>query len=204
MAVVASDLVQLSPSLCLWHSFDPVAKADLFASGILTASGTYLVDPIPLAPAALAEIQGPVKGIIVTNLNHWRAAASFSEAFSVPILARPESIPGEVGRDFKPVAGGEKISDDLIVIEIEGAPAGEIALFHEPNGGTLVVGDALIHFEPYGFTFLPAKYCVDPKKMRRSLGKLLPCESDRMLFAHGTPILSGAGDRLKALLDADS
>jgi glyoxylase-like metal-dependent hydrolase (beta-lactamase superfamily II) len=81
---------------------------------------------------------------------------------------------------------------------------GEIALFHEPDGGTLIVGDALIHFEPYGFTFLPAKYCVDQKKMRRSLGKLRRCEADRILFAHGTPILSGAVDRLNALLDADS
>jgi glyoxylase-like metal-dependent hydrolase (beta-lactamase superfamily II) len=68
-----------------------------------------------------------------------------------------------------------------------------------PDGGTVIVGDALINFEPYGFTFLPAKYCSNQKQMLRSLRRLLDYKAKRMLFAHGTPILSGTTERLQAL-----
>jgi glyoxylase-like metal-dependent hydrolase (beta-lactamase superfamily II) len=200
---VAAELVHLPPSLFLWQTYDPTAKADLFSSAIATANGIYLVDPIPLANAALAELQGSVTGIILTNANHCRAAAQFAATFSAPILARPESLPSEGRLNFEAVADGDRIGDELHVIEIDGAVAGEIALFHAPNGGALIVGDALINFEPYGFTFLPAKYCINQKEMRHSLRKLLAHTTERMLFAHGTPILSGAGERLKCLLDVD-
>jgi glyoxylase-like metal-dependent hydrolase (beta-lactamase superfamily II) len=97
----------------------------------------------------------------------------------------------------------QRIANQLEVITIDGAPPGEIALYHSPNGGTLILGDALINFEPYGFTFLPQKYCRNQKEMRRSLRKLLGLEVERMLFAHGTPLLSGASGRLRQLLDLD-
>lgn len=64
----------------------------------------------------------------------------------------------------------------------------------------MVLGDALINFEPHGFGLLPAKYCLDSNLMRRSLGKLLDYAFDRMLFAHGTPILFGAHARVEQLL----
>jgi len=50
---------------------------------------------------------------------------------------------------------GAAIGGELEVIEIEGAVAGEIALYYASNGGTLIVGDALINFEPYSFSLLP-------------------------------------------------
>jgi glyoxylase-like metal-dependent hydrolase (beta-lactamase superfamily II) len=68
----------------------------------------------------------------------------------------------------------------------------------------LNVGDALINFEPHGFTLLPAKYCSNQKQLLRSLRKLLDYKAERILFAHGTPVLSGAGERLRGLLDAPS
>ena len=95
---------------------------------------------------------------------------------------------------------GEVFSQGLTAVAIDGGPAGETALHHNDNGGTIVVGDALINFQPYGFGSLPAKYCLDHKLMRRSLGKLLDHAFDRMLFAHGTPILSGARARVEQLL----
>ena len=64
----------------------------------------------------------------------------------------------------------------------------------------MIVGDALINFEPHRFALLPAKYASDFKLMRRSLSKLLEYDFERMLFAHGTPLLAGARGRLECLL----
>lgn len=64
----------------------------------------------------------------------------------------------------------------------------------------MIIGDALINFEPYGFTFLPDKYCSDARELRASLRKLQSLSFERMLFAHGTPILANARERLTQLL----
>jgi glyoxylase-like metal-dependent hydrolase (beta-lactamase superfamily II) len=100
------------------------------------------------------------------------------------------------------LADGDEIFEGLRAIRIEGAVEGEIALHYAPDGGTFTIGDALINFEPYGFTFLPAKYSSNQEQMRRSLRKLLDYKAERMFFAHGTPILSEAGQRLRGLIDS--
>ena len=201
---LASDLVQITPSLFTWQAYDRAVKADLFSSAIVTARGILLVDPIPLERESLDDLAGSggVAGIVVTNGNHLRATTDYSAKFSRPIFATTVAF-CDASLVFRHVADGDKISDELRVIEIEGAGIGEIALYHEAADGTLIVGDALINFEPYGFTFLPAKYCSNEKEMRRSLRKLLAYKAERMLFAHGLPILSRASERLQGLLESD-
>src|SRR5204862_6766311 len=162
-------------------------------------------DPIPLRRQTLDELLGSAgsAGIIVTNSSHHRGFATFAEELSVPVFARGETFPDKTPRLFKEVADGSEICDGLRVIGIEGAAGGEIVLHHAPGDGTLIVGDVLINFEPYGFTLLPDKYCSNETEMRRSLRKLLDYKAEQMLFAHGTPILSGASDRLSGLIESD-
>jgi hypothetical protein len=201
----ASDFDRIAPYLALWHCYDPAVKAELYSTCLLTSDGVCLIDPIPLESEALDELVGSarVARIIVTSSNHDRASSRFAEQFSVPIFARRDAFSDKTPDEFTSVADGEEICDELRVIGIEGAGLGEIALYHPADNGTLIVGDALINFEPYGFTFLPGKYCSNEKEMRRSLRKLLDYQAERMLFAHGMPILSGASDRLQRLLDSD-
>ncbi len=194
---------RLRPGLWIWHAFDQSVKAELFSTAFATDRTVYIVDPIPLAERDLGELTrvASIAGVIVTNANHQRSALEYSDRFSVPVFAHSETLAG-----FSPARSGDisaaASQGGFEVIEIEGAVAGEIALYHSANGGTLIAGDALINFDPYGFTFLPRKYCLDQKQMRRSLRKLLSFSIDRMLFAHGTPILSKAGERLPDLLES--
>jgi glyoxylase-like metal-dependent hydrolase (beta-lactamase superfamily II) len=199
------DFHQLLPGVWVWQTYDSSVKADLFSSAIWTSAGIYIVDPIALADANLRQLSeaATVTGLIVTNANHPRASSAFSERFSAPILADAQSFPDLKPARFIDAKEGTTIGGELEVIGIGGAVAGEIALYHASNGGTLIVGDALINFEPYGFTFLPRKYCLNEKQMRRSLQQLLTRPAERMLFAHGVPILSDATARLRRLLDGD-
>jgi glyoxylase-like metal-dependent hydrolase (beta-lactamase superfamily II) len=203
--VHAPDFHQLLPGLWAWQSYDSSVKADLFSSAIQTSAGIYIVDPIALPEADLRRLSegARVAGIIVTNANHRRASSTYSDRFSAPIFGDAQSFPDLKPARFAVAKNGAAIGGELEVIEIEGAVAGEIALFHAPNGGTLIVGDTLINFEPYGFSFLPRKYCLNEKQMRSSLQQLLARPAERLLFAHGTPILSGASQRLHQLLGQD-
>ncbi len=198
----ASDFDVITPYLSVWHGYDSAVKAEVYSTCIVTPDSSYLIDSIPLRTQALEELVGSsrVAGIVVTNSNHHRAAAQFAEQFSAPVFMRGETFPDKTSGEFRRIADSDEICDGLRVIGIEGAASGEIVLHYVPDGGTLVVGDALINFEPYGFTFLPGNYCLNEKEIRRSLRKLLDYEAERMLFAHGMPILSGASDRLRVLL----
>jgi glyoxylase-like metal-dependent hydrolase (beta-lactamase superfamily II) len=206
MAALALELENIRPAISIWQAYDSTLKADLFSTALITKAGLLLVDPIELAaePAQLLFRQAPLAGVVITNGNHLRAAPAYVERFSIPFFAhRASRKNGSLTGFFTEVNDGATIFGEINVITIEGAGPGEIALYHATDGGTLIVGDALINFEPHGFAFLPAKYCEDAKQMRKSLPKLLQYNAQRMLFAHGIPILSGAGSRLRQLLDID-
>jgi hypothetical protein len=201
----ASELHHLYPGVFIWSAYDPATKTELFSTALSTNAGLYFVDPIPLADRALTELRAfnAVCGIIVTSGNHERAAVEYAGRFNVPIFAHRDISCDSGSFRLTNLNNDETIPGDLRVITIEGAAAGEIALYHASNGGTLIVGDALINFEPYGFTFLPKKYCQNEKEMRRSLSRLLAFPAERLIFAHGTPIIAGATERLRQLLDID-
>ena len=199
--VEATDLVILGNGLWLWQAYDPTTKADLSSSAVKNDDLLFLVDPIPLAPAAFDELKGlaPVSAILVTNSNHPRSAARFAEELDTAIFASDQAAKQFPNSNARISRGGE-IVPGLTAIPIEGAAPGEVAFHFAQAGGTLVVGDALVHFEPHGFCLLPAKYCSDQRLMRASLRQLLDWRFERLLFAHGTPILRAARARLGTLL----
>ena len=181
----------------LWQRYDPRVKADLWSTALRTTAGVYLVDPIAVDEDSLAGFVGksPIAAVIVTNENHLRDAPAFCSAFSAPLFAR-------FSISFPALARipADEAPPDLTIIDLEGAAPGEVALVSA--NGDLIIGDALINFEPHGFAFLPDKYCTDPKRMRRSLRMLLGHDFDRLFFAHGAPITSNAHQRLESLLGA--
>jgi hypothetical protein len=198
----AQEIDQIAPGIFSWQAYDKSVKADLFSTGLETPAGTWLVDPIALMPEALPSLRArrPASGIFVTNVNHSRAAGQFAQMFAVSIFIHAELSNSVDIPATTPVQDGETFSEGLTAIAIDGGPAGEMALHYDDGEGTIVLGDALINFESYGFGLLPTKYCLDAKLMRRSLRKLLDYSFERMFFAHGTPILRSARARVEQLL----
>lgn len=193
---------QLTPALAVWHCYSPVVKAELFSTVIRSGSSVYLIDPIHVDPKQLIPVLGnnSVAGVIATNANHEREAALYTRQFSTSFYAREEAgLQGSI-----PIRDGQLLEGELRVIAIEGAAPGECALYDQQERGTLIVGDALINMGVCGFTFLPPKYCANQKLMRKSLRKLLVHSFQRMVFAHGPPLVGGARDRLRALLDGET
>ena len=164
-----------------------------------------MIDPFPLQKRALDSLisSSRVTGIVVTNSNHLRAAAQFAQQFQVCVFAHRQTFPDDEPSQLTTTVDGDEIRNGLRVIGIEGAALGEIALHYADNGGTLIVGDALVNFGPYGCSFLPPKYCSNEKQMRGSLQKLLHYKAERILFEHGTPILSSASERFRGLLNGN-
>jgi hypothetical protein len=198
----AQEVDEVSPGILVWHAYDSKSKADLFSSALTTHAGIYVVDPIPLASDGVRTLraQSEAAAIFITNVNHVRAAAEFARTLSIPIFAHGELCGTPNFPQATAVRDGEELSRGLTAVALGGGPAGEMALHYNDNGGTIILGDALINFEPYGFGVLPAKYCQNANLLRQSLTKLLDYAFERMLFAHGMPIVAGARAQLEQLL----
>ena len=191
------EFCRVSSAFAIWYTYDPTVKADLFSTALSARNELTVVDPITLPAPYRTELDslGRVVIIVVTNANHLRDTLNFS--YSASIFA-----PSELNAEL---TYNHALSDGLQVgpfraIKIDGAADGEFALYHPDDGGTLIVGDALINFEPHGFDLLPQKYCTNHKRMIRSLRHLLDFDFNRLFFAHGNPIVTRARERLASLL----
>lgn len=193
------DEIQLiRPGLFFWQGYDAKVKTDLGCCALATPAGLIFVDPLPLAREPLTEMvsQFPPAGIVLTNANHERAAADFARRFGVPVHAHAEAR-GEVAADRWIAEEDAVLFENVRALRLPGFAKGEIALH---AGDCLLMGDALINAEPYGFAMLPEKYCENAKLARASLGKLLPLRPAVITFAHGLPIVTGAQRKLEILL----
>ena len=201
---ILPELEPVTPHALLWHAYDPSVKADLFSTALTTSENALIIDPILPDATGLEQLRATkrIRGIIVTNQNHWRGSLQLSQQLAVPIFAHSDSALPEISVKFSPIADGDSIEDQLRVVTIQGAAPGEIAIWCDVDDGIVVIGDALINFEPYGFGLLPPKYCVDQKMMRASLERLLDYQFNRMFFGHGFPIMTEARARLESLLNS--
>ncbi len=201
--VAASELEWISGALACWRAFDPEVKAELSSTGVRLGNKIYLVDPIPLAEPPRAEliVEAAVAEILITNTNHARAAGLFAAETGAPIRASAGTVNALSGLEIVEVAAGERFAERLEIIALDGAAEGEIALhLDDGDGGAIILGDALIHFGSDGFALLPEKYCADQSKLRRSLQQLLDFRFERLLFAHGQPLVTDAWARLEEIL----
>lgn len=196
-----AEIQRVNDRLLLWQGYDASVKTDLYSHALLTDGGWLLVDPIPLEDSLLAEFSSKttVGAIVVTSSNHERAAADFKKITGATVFAHASAKPDMSLEADHWVDEGDLVSG-CEVIHLPGFASGEIALYSKERSGVMLMGDALINVEPYGFSVLPPKYCSAPKLAGKSLQKLLQFSFEVMTFAHGIPITSGAANRLEQLL----
>ena len=132
--------------------------------------------------------------MVLTSGNHQRESLTLAKHFGIPVFA-PENAGDDIIADQRfrsgdAVAGMESIA-------LPGFGPGETAFLHE---GALIFGDALINLEPEGLRLLPEKYREDKKQSLRSLVALKSLQPQILLFAHGSPIVQAAPERLQGCL----
>jgi len=170
---------------------------------ILYAGGNLCIDPVEPAEEDLNEItrQG-VARILLTNRNHSRAANKIRARTGARTAIHPADAPHARSQSAELDAEliiGEKIGP-LVVVGVPGKSPGEIAL-HWPERKILIVGDAVVGDPPGRCKLLPEKVVDDPARLRQSVRSLLDLDFDILLTGDGAPILQGAKERLRELVN---
>jgi hypothetical protein len=198
--VSAAEFQRVTPALFHWQAFEPAVKCDLSASAVVTPQGTVFIDPFPLAESAMAELiaTAPPLAILLTSGNHERAAGDFRRRLRVPICATAAAAAAMSITVDRTLENGDAAPGGLQVVGIPSAGPGEVAFI---GHGVACIGDAVIHLESHGFALLPPKYCAAPALLPNDLRKLLSYDFHILTFAHGSPLLECARQRLESLLE---
>jgi glyoxylase-like metal-dependent hydrolase (beta-lactamase superfamily II) len=200
MAARAQEVYRVTPALFAWQAYDPSSKVDLTSVAYLVGGRLVVVDPVELTGEAETELvaAGEPVAIVLTNGNHERASASLAASWKVPVLCHEEAVAGtDIVADAY-VEDGQELFGGLAVMTLPGGGPGELALYHARTQA-LSFGDLVINLPGYEFSLLPDKYCVDPRQARASLQKLQGLAVSRVTFAHGWPVVTGAGEHLASL-----
>ena len=167
------------------------------------ADGNLCVDPVEPSDEDLDEMarQG-VARILITNRNHSRAANKIRARTGARTAIHPADAPH--ARSEGAVLDDELNPSDkagpFVVIDSPGKSLGEVVL-HWPERKILLVGDAVVGDPPGKCKLLPDKVVDDPTRFRDSARGLLDLDFDILLVGDGVPILSGAKDRLRELVE---
>jgi glyoxylase-like metal-dependent hydrolase (beta-lactamase superfamily II) len=166
------------------------------------AYGGICIDPVEMDESVLGELaQKGVSRIVLTNRNHFRAAAMVKERTGAPIAIHPSDA--QFARDKgtpidADLAHGGRIGP-FTVVDAHGKSPGEIALFW-PERRLLVVGDACVGKTPGECAVLPDKVLDDKPALCASLRRLAALEFDALLLGDGHSVLQGGRQALERLV----
>jgi glyoxylase-like metal-dependent hydrolase (beta-lactamase superfamily II) len=181
-------------------------------------AGLVLIDPFVLADEETRELEalGKPAYVLITNLNHDRDAEHYRHQYGAMIMAHP-SLAGYF--DFaldSAFENGDQLPGGLTAIGMPGTFKGETIFLHPEQGGSLIVGDAIMNLslKRYGVAgaamktmgwsegvgTMPRLMMKDELQADASYRRLLCGSFSRILMTHGTPIHAQAkGTLLKAL-----
>jgi len=167
-------------------------------------NGCICIDPVEPTPETIQQMRRTgVETVAITNRNHVRAANRVRETFGAQTLihaADAEYARGQGAQIDSDLSVGGRVGP-FVVIGVPGKSPGEVAL-HWPERRALVVGDAVIGNPPDHCSLLRDKVMDDPARLRQSVKGLLALDFDALLVGDGEPILHGAKERLRELVES--
>jgi glyoxylase-like metal-dependent hydrolase (beta-lactamase superfamily II) len=198
------DLREILPGIATWHWFAERQGYDFNGYLLRDASGNVAVDPVQMPPDLLDALAAEgVARIVLTNRNHFRAAAALQARTSARVAVHPADAAfvraQGVAVDDELLPGGRFAGFE--VVDASGKSPGEVALWN-PARRILLVGDACVGKPPGALALLPAKVIDDLPRLLSSLRRLseLPCET--VLVGDGAPVLQGGQRALQALVES--
>jgi glyoxylase-like metal-dependent hydrolase (beta-lactamase superfamily II) len=194
---------EVIPGVFQWTAKHPALGIEV-GCHFVAGSGTAIDPLLPAEGIEWFDERG-VKRVVLSTRHHLRDAKALSERFDCPILCHESGLhefedgPGVSGFSF-----GERLGDDLVALEMDAISPDDAVLRIEAGGGALLFADSVIHYGELGF--VPDNLIgEDPERVKTLIKQrcatLLDERADNLLFAHGTPMIGGGREALRAFAE---
>jgi glyoxylase-like metal-dependent hydrolase (beta-lactamase superfamily II) len=194
---------EILPGVFTWPQFSERHGYDFNGYLVEDGGGALVVDPVEPTPEALVHIeQAGVRQVLLTNRNHFRAAARVRQLTSARVAVHPAdaAFVREKGVTVDDeLAAGQRVGP-FTVVDASGKSPGEVAL-HWPERRLLLVGDACVGKPPGALALLPPAVIDDLPRLKASLRRLGELDFDALLVCDGASVLEGARAALRALVE---
>ena len=190
----------------LWHWAAPHPKIRWEVSSYYLASERVLVDPL-LPPGGLdwfEQMGAPPEHVLLSCRHHDRDAWEFVEAYGTEVHCVDVGAYELDGRGpVTTFSFGDQLPGGVVVHRVNAISPDECAL-HIPAHEALVCADGAIRSEEDDpLEFVPDALMDDPEEtkagLRAAFAKLLELDFERLLLAHGPPVVTGGKRALAEL-----
>jgi glyoxylase-like metal-dependent hydrolase (beta-lactamase superfamily II) len=185
----------------VWHwriRDDRIGNAPSAAHAVAAEEGTVLIDPLPLAPEAFAQL-ATVSAICLTTTSHQRSAWRLRQELSVPVWIPSLAQAIDEQPDMR-YGEGDSLPGGLEAIFTPGAGTRQHSFQLDRDGGVVFTPDLFIHDEGAELRFVSAQYMHDPEEARRSAERLLERDFAVLCTAHGVPVTIDPHRAIRAAL----
>lgn len=194
----AEQLEEVVPGVWRWHVLDDRIDFESDAHAVSADRGAVLIDPLPLADAALERLR-PIVAICLTAACHQRSAWRYRKAFGARVYAPSNSREMDEEPDVR-YGEGEMLPGGLAAVHAPGPEEAHYAFLRAGAPAVLFCPDLVMRDRGGALTFVPAEYHEDPQATRDSVRRLLDLSFDILCFDHGAPITKNPHQALRELL----
>jgi hypothetical protein len=191
---------EIAPGITHWMARHPKIGTDV--SSYWLPDLAVLIDPL-----AVPDEVDSVDEIILTNRHHRRDSLEAAERFGTPVrVPRAGMHDWEGDEPVEPYDPGERFAHGAIIAHEVGAICPDECALHVPEVSALAVADGVIRYGGQ-LGFVPDKLMDEPEETKRGLRDAYAAladelEFDNLLVAHGTPLVGGAREQLRAFAAA--
>jgi hypothetical protein len=203
--VASAAMDELIDGVFHWKARHPKIKVEV-GCHFVAGSGT-LIDPLLPAEGIEWFDDRSVRQVVLSNRHHLRHSQDFAERFDCPIRCHESGLREfEGGPRVEGFSFGERLSQDIMAVEMDAICPDDTVLRIEAGGGALLFADSLIHYGDVGF--VPDHLIGDqPERVKGEIRERCAIlaeeeEFEHLLFAHGDPLLSGGREALRAVAAA--
>jgi glyoxylase-like metal-dependent hydrolase (beta-lactamase superfamily II) len=197
---VAETCEEVAPGVWHWRIHNRAIGGSLSSSQMVAADGeVVLVDPVRLAPEALAQLPRPTATCLTAKC-HQRSAWHYRDELGAPVWA-PQ---GTAAMDEEPdrrYGAGDTLPGGLRAVHTPGPEDVHFCFLLERDEGVLLCSDLLSRREGGELQFVPLEYHDDPDGTRRSVEGLLDLPFSVLCLDHGPPLADDPKAEIRALLE---
>jgi glyoxylase-like metal-dependent hydrolase (beta-lactamase superfamily II) len=196
---IAESCEEVVPGVWHWRIHNQAIGGSISSSQLVAASGeVVLVDPVQLAPEALAELPRPTATCLTAKC-HQRAAWRYRSELGAAVWAPQGTVPMDEEPDRR-YAAGETLPGGLVAVHTPG-PEDVHFCFLLEREGVLLCSDLLGRSEDGALDFIPLQYHDDADATRRSVERLLDLPFSVLCLDHGPPLAEDPKADIQALLE---
>jgi len=197
---VATTIEEIIPGVWHWSiSDDRIGGYQSDAYAVKQAGGVVMIDPLPLAPDALAGL-GKIDAICLTAACHQRASWRYRKAFGVKVYA-PADCRAMADTPDISYRAGDKLPGALEPVHTPGPESAHHGFLRHGEPTIFFCADLLVHGKEDGLRVIAGPMHDDPETSLKSVHGFLDLDFDVLCLSHGEPIFEDPKTAIEAALE---